>query len=265
MSFGAATPQKLVYERTVHVDLSNNEINLADSASYGHRVVVEVPRAQLDGVTSWTRSVGSLYPVGILSQPGFTNLLLTQLGTSYVDMDGQANGLNFSSVALDDVVDSRLRKVPGTNSVNDFVMAYVLFKVYGKSSFSTINEVFNIEDVQNMLENVTVTAAVASSLASNTTSVNKLFKDLLTTDPKRYFDASGHQVEGLFETNPADEPNSGSWLITEGDVLEIRLEFEFAEAITRRSVADSQLAGAEAAYTIAAGEKFYIRLQLTAV
>jgi hypothetical protein len=180
-------------------------------------------------------------------------------------MDAQANGLNFSSVALDDVVDSRLRAIPGTNSVNDFVMAYVLFKLYGKSSFSTINEVFNIEDVQNMLENVTVTAAVANSLTGNPTSVNKLFRDLLTSDPKRYFDASGHQINGLFETNPADEPNSGSWLITEGDVIEIRLEFEFAEAITRRNVADSQLEGAQAAYEIAAGEKFYIRLQLTAV
>lgn len=271
MSFSSATaiPQKLVYDQTVHVDLSNNEINLADSSNYGHRVAVEVPVADFNGETEWTRAVGSLYPVGTLKAT-FTDKLLTALGTSYVDLDSQADGLSFTSATLDDTADPRLRAVPGTNSVNDWVVSYVLYKLYGKSSFETSSEVFNIEDIQNMMENVTVTSAISTSLGANTASVQKLFKDLLVSDPKRYFDASGNQLPGIFETNPAVEPTTGSWQITDGDVIEIRLEFEFAEAITRRNVADSQLntstAGGSAAATreIAAGEKFYIRLQVTA-
>jgi hypothetical protein len=264
-TFGTATPQKLVYEQTVAIDLSANAINLADSATYGHRVVVDVSANTLNGVTEWTRAAGSLAPVGTLSQPGFTNLLDNLLATSYVDLDSQANGLSFSSSTLDSVTDARLRKNPSENTVNDWVMAYVLFKLYGRSSFETINEVFNIQDAQNMLDNVTVTAAIATSLSTNTSSVQKLFRDLLTSDPKRFFDSNGHQIVGLFETNPAPSDHNGTWLITENDVIEIRLEFEFTEAITRRNITASQLETAGATKEIAAGEKFYVRLQVKAV
>jgi hypothetical protein len=261
-----AKPMKLVYEQTVHVDLSNNAINLADSAIYGHRVVVTVPKTDLNDATQWIRAADSLYPVGSLKQPDFTNLLLTRLGAvNYIDLDGQANGLSFSSASLNSSVDTRLRKNPTQNTVNDWVMAYVLYKLYGKSSVNTINEVYNLQDVHNMLDNVTVTSSIASSLATNQSSVQKLFRDLLVSDPMRFFDSNGHQIEGLFETNPAGSERNGKWLITEYDVIEIRLEFEFMAPITRRNIADSQLTTSGATKDISAGEKFYIRLQVTAI
>jgi photosystem II stability/assembly factor-like uncharacterized protein len=262
---GTATAQKLVYEKTVHIDLDNNEINLADSSTYGHRVVIEVPRSTLDTATVWQRPAGSLTPVGSLNLASLQTLLNSALSTSYVDLDGQGDGLNFSSSILNTGADGddRLRADPAANTVNDWVMAYVLYKLYGKSSFATKGEVFNIEDVRNMLTNVTVSTSIKNDLSANTPSVEKLFKDLLTSDPKRFFDQSGAQLPGLFETN-VDGESAGSWQIAADDIIEIRIEFEFAEAITRRNVADSQLALSSAMKEIAAGEKFYMRLQIKA-
>jgi hypothetical protein len=264
---GTATPQKLSYDQIVHVDLSANAINLADASVYGHRVTINVPFMDLNNTTRWSRLANDLAPAGTLKQPDFTNLLLTRLPFGFTDLDRQANGLSFSSSDLDDVTDTRLRKTPGVYSVNDWVMAYVLFKLYGNTNITTINEIFNIEDVQNMLENTKVTTAIATNLSNpqNAESVQKLFRDLLISDPKRFFDASGYQIEGLFETNPIGSDREGTWLIVPNDVIEIRLEFEFKEAITRRNVADSQLSTPGATREISAGEKFAIRLQVTAV
>jgi hypothetical protein len=272
-----AIPQKLVYDKTVHVDLSANQINLADADTYGHRVVVEVPTADLNGATEWVREVGSLYPVGTLKSTFTSSVLNDALDTQFVDLDAQPDGLNFSSSALDTTSaagDARLRADPAENTVNDWVVAYVLYKLYGKSVESTKEEVFNIEDLRQMLRKDGVVNAIATSLSlpANQSSAQKLFKDLLVSDPKRFFDASGVQLPGLFEVNPASTVTSGEWQITAGDVIEIRLEFEFKEAITRRDIADSQLdtngnpdTGANSTKEILTGEKFYIRLQVKAV
>ncbi len=105
--------------------------------------------------------------------------------------------------------------------------------------------------------------------------VDQMFRDLLAADPGRFFDASGVQVTGLFETN-ADASGNGTWLIAAGDILELKLEFAFTAQVSRRVVRSQQqpldaVGGAESPpeevveeVIIASGDKFKVRLQLVA-
>jgi hypothetical protein len=275
-SVGTATAQKLVYALPVAIDISNNEINLADSVSHGHRVVVEALKTQLNQAFTWSRAIGDQFPLAVVDADKFATELAAALARGYDDLDGQTNGLDFTSSALNVVRsaggDERLRADPLVKSVNDWVVAYVLYKLYGRSSYPTKDEIFNVEDMHSMLTDAQVAGAVETKLVTSegVAAVKKLFKDLLMADPKRFFDASGVQIEGLFEVN-TDIIGSGDWNIVEDDVIEIRLNFTFKNAITRRDIGDAQetadddLATPDATKEIAANETFSIRLQVKAV
>jgi hypothetical protein len=86
----------------------------------------------------------------------------------------------------------------------------------------------------------------------------------------RFFDASGTQVPGLFETN-ADASGAGNWNLVQNDMIEIRTVFTFVNSVTLRASTDvaqnlnplPTQANDETVY-IASGSKLYIRLQLVA-
>jgi hypothetical protein len=269
----------LRYSKLVKTDLANNAINLAGAQLLGHRVTVQMPVDQLNQFFRWERQVGSDRPVGHFIGDSFKGALLASLSKVYNDVDGVSNGLNFSSAILDANTDSRIRKA-GAVTANDLIMAYVLYKCYGSSAAPTKSVVYNLEDAQEMLSNATLQAAIETSFRTeenltgsagvNKGAVDAMFRDLLATDPMRFFTPSGNQIPGLFETN-SDVASSGSWQLVENDKIEVSVEFKFTNPVTRRGVLDpSQQMGSPAntddteAVVIPAGSTFNIRLQILA-
>jgi hypothetical protein len=273
----AAVATTLKYSPVVDVALAGNPINFADAEADGHRVQIEVPASALNGACKWSRAAGSDRPIGnILSTP-FSAALETALATSvYSDLDGIPAGLSFTSSAIT----NEENKSETTKKSNDLIMAYVLFKVYGSTNFNTTNKVYNAADAKEMVDNLTIATAVKDNIdvsgGGRGGPVDQMFRDLLAADPGRFFDlSSGIQVTGLFETN-ADASGNGTWLITAGDILELKLEFAFTAQVSRRVVRSQQqpldadggaLSPAEEVVEeviIESGDKFKVRLQLVA-
>jgi hypothetical protein len=271
----APVPTTLRYRRLVSIGLAANAINLSTSAAMGHRVQVSMSAADINAFFYWSREVGSPRAIGHFSESAtnadgntFAQELNASLATPYTDMDAVADQLNFNSSVLDSSADPRLRG-SGVISANDLVVAYVLFKCYGSSTYVTSDVVYNLEDAQNMLTNEQVSGAIVTNLAADDLSgagyyVDNMFTNLLAADPMRFFDASGKQVAGLFETN-ADASGSGSWNLVAGDKLELPMEFAFTAQVTTASVIDSagDLSGnTDKTVVLEAGDKFNVRLQI---
>ncbi len=203
--------------------------------------------------------------------PTFYGSVLKALGTKYSDQDGVATGLNFSSSALEQAADSK--RDPSINNVdaagapaqthysaNDLVMAYILYKCYGSSSVDTSDLIYNIEDAYGLLKNEDLAENILLSLSgeemlaqqavmplvpvsnqrpgANKGAVDAMFRNLLSLDPLRYFDASGVQVKGLFEVS-VDVDASGSWQFMDGDKVEIPVTFVFRSPVSVLSVQDT--------------------------
>jgi hypothetical protein len=232
------TATTLKYAPTVEVDLSANKIEFADSEIAGHRVQIDISANTLTNACVWNRAVGSDRPVGSIEAAAFAGLLETALEGTYTDLDAVVTGLSYSTGSIFNAEN----RSAGAKKANDLVMAYVLQKVYGLSAYDTANKVYNAKDALNMVTNANVADAVEGSINAHNARagpVDQMFRDLLAADPLRFFDASGNQETGLFETN-ADEAGSGNWKLTAGDILEIKLEFTFAEQVSRRVVSSQQ-------------------------
>lgn len=274
----------LRYRKLVTTDLANQAVNLAESGTMGHRVQVPMSVDDLNAFFVWDRPAGTDRAVGhfvATTSTGvkFDDIMINSLSKVYTDVDGVTNGLNFSSAILDANTDGRVR-LNGNVSANDIVMAYLLYKCYGSSAAPTMSVVYNLEDAQQMLSNGTLTMAIHNSLSTEEAlstsagvdkgAVDAMFRDLLAADPMRFFDATGKQIAGLFETN-ADADSTGSWGFVQNDKIEMRVQFNFTNAVTRRGVQDPSQAVTGAANTddvdtvvIPAGSKFIIRLQIVA-
>jgi hypothetical protein len=273
---GAATAQLLSYANIVDVSLDQtNDVNLADAEDYGHRLVVDVDIGAVNSYLRWKREVGSARPVADLDADKagiFKAALEAALSAGYTDIDGVTDGLHFGSALLSTNADARIRAA-GV-SANDLPMAYILYKLYGKSAATTLDHVFNLGDAHAMLLNSTVATAVVQSFKDQVSgSMDAMFRDLLASDPHRFFDAAGVPAAGLFETK-TDVAGAGAWKITEEDKLEVKLKLTFGSPVTRRGVAGGEInvsgpenaAGAQnnQQTMIAEGDYFYVRLQLRA-
>jgi hypothetical protein len=234
MATPAATATLLKYAPVVEVDLSGNKIEFADSEEAGHRVQIDIAASDLNTCFLWSRPVGSDRPVGSIVKADFTSLLNDAL-TTFTDLDGIASGLSFTTNTLANSANQ-------SDNVNDLIMAYVLYKVYGATNYNTDNKVFNVGDALNMVTNEQVANAVEESLDDNNDrggAVDQMFRDLLAANPTRFFNADGKQEAGLFETN-ADAAGSGNWKLIANDIIEIKLEFTFAAKVSRRVVSSQQ-------------------------
>ena len=262
-----ATATQLKYANTVNVDLSGNAINFADSETDGHRVQIEMTPNDLNTHFRWARSTGSDRPVGAVVETAAFKSKLSEALTGFSDLDAMATGLSLSSGVLADT------ELIG-ETANDLIVQYVLFKVYGLSSYDTKEKVFNSKDALGMTTNDDVADAIVTDISGHNAKggeVDQMFRDLLAADPARFFDASGRQVTGLFETN-TDVSGSGSWAITDNDLIEIKLTFTFAAQVSRRVVSaqEQPLVGASAEtvteeVVIPAGHVMHVRLQIKAV
>jgi hypothetical protein len=267
MSSGIPTPTLLTYSDIVDVTMTDaNDINFADVEDYGHRVSITVDKTKMNEIFQWTRAVGAARPSAVIGlTSGFRSALITALGTTHTDIDGVTGGLHFGSDNLSLNTDSRLRK-NSQISANDIPMAFVLYKLYGNSSVTTLGNIFNLQDAHDMVSNETVVDAIITSLETNESgAVNTMFRDLLAADPRRFFNTDGIPETGIFETS-TDVTGSGSWNITDNDIIEIKTKLIFNSKVTRRGVSGNQtgLPSNNQLTVISPGDYFYIRLQLKA-
>lgn len=247
----------LRYENTIDVNLAAQTVNLADASVSGHRVQVDVSSSTLNGHFKWSRAVGDARPHGFVDTPATFNATLVSELSAFTDID--AGHLNLSAGVL---ADPEMR----TDSMNDLILQYILFKVYGVSNYDTRGVVYNVGDALNLVTNQSVADAITTDISGNNEAdgaVDQMFRDLLMSDPGRFFDASGQQIPGLFETN-SDVSGNGTWLIDGGDIIEIKLEFTFVNKVTRKQASGQNETPVEET-VIPAGHKMHVRLQLVAV
>ena len=269
----------LRYKKVVGLGLAFQAINLAQGEFMGHRVRLALPVDLMNEYFTWQRAAGEVRPTGRFTNDAsgadqtFEELLTWALGSSMTDVDGVANGLNYSSEALDTYNDSKRdtaivnvdasgTTIPDKHySANDLVMAYVLFKCFGSSAFDAEDIIYNLEDAFGMLSSAALAAAVKDSLAAedieaglvlaqteepklgNRGKVDEMFRALLAADPQRFM-KNGKQIDGLFETNAADasgnsdESGAGNWCLKVGDVIEVPIKLYFTAPVTVLSVTD---------------------------
>lgn len=267
----------LRYKKVVGLGLAFQAINLAQGEFMGHRVRLSLPVDLMNEYFTWQRGVGEVRPTGRFTNDAgdnetFKELLTWALSSPMTDVDGVANGLNYSSEALDTYNDSK-RDTAIVNvdaegadiqdkhySANDLVMAYVLFKCFGSSSFDAADIIYNLEDAFGMLSSAALAEAVKESLAvedllalevlegdepksGNRGKVDEMFRALLAADPKRFM-KNGKQIDGLFETNAdvsgsnADASGAGNWCLKVGDIIEVPIKLYFTAPVTVLSVTD---------------------------
>jgi hypothetical protein len=254
-----ATPHVIQYPELVNVNLINQAINFADLDVIGHRIQIPVPRSTLENSFEWTRVATDTVPKGKVTEVAdFVYVMMNAFSRVYRDLDADTDGLSFDSSTLTAINDDRLRPTGGTTA-NDIVMAYVLAKLYGKSSIQTRDYIFNVEDAHAMLTNETLALAIGLSLYTDTgkSAVEEMFKQLVAKDGNRFKDASGNMPIAL--TSAADGiTGSGTWKFAVNDCLEIRTEFVFHAPITRRDAQSNTI-------VLPSGTTFRARLQFLAV
>lgn len=273
---GIPTPTLLTYADLVTVNMDEtNDVNIADTGDYGHRVQVTLGKTLFNLFFRWHRDVGQDRPHAKLStsdiiENTFKSVLIESLNSSYMDIDGVTGGLHFSTANMSLNRDPRLRK-NGLVSANDIPMAFVMYRLYGNSAFQTKDYIFNLNDAHDMLTSETVADAIIASFKQHETgALDKMFRDLLSQDPRRFFDENGHQEPNLFET-ATDLAGAGSWKLIENDIVEIKTKLIFHSNITKRGVAGREhlLSDVNEAENqqkiIVPDDYFYVRLQLKIV
>lgn len=191
---GPAKAQSIRYKKIVCFGLNTQTINFATAGPLGHRVLAVVPVDLMNQFFVWTRATGEPSPTGRFVNaptalansliPTFDAALVASFSSGFMDLDGVAAGLNFSSSALDmagdakrnpsiynRISDTGLRaNQPATNistthySANDLVMAYLMFRCFGSSAYDTNDVIYNLDDAFGMLTSQQLADAITSSL-----------------------------------------------------------------------------------------------------
>ena len=272
-------PVLVKYRKLLTLALANNAILFTTTSVVGHRVQIKMSVDDLNTFFIWQRPSGSIRPVGHflpeVNGVKFSEIILDSLNKNYIDLDGNTDGLNFSSYVFDANIDSRIRTSNKVSS-NDLVMAYILYKCYGSSTCPTANVIYNLEDAQAILSSTSVSMSITSSFeedealsnlgGSDLGGVDAMFRNMLASAPLRFFQANGTQIPGLFETHfatsPSDPAGQGSWQFMENDTLELRICFTFQQPVSNESINESGIASSTT--VIKAGDTFSIRLQILA-
>jgi len=189
----------LRFRKITHFGLSAQAINFAQSSFMGHRVSFNVPVDFMNEYFRWTRAADELRPTGRFvsdpaatysgsgptAMPNFLTMLERALGSAYTDMDAVAQGLNYSSPALNSTADmkrdntimnytwsysatgagTQSNSPTGTHySINDLVMAFVLNKCFGSSAYDAWDIVYNLGDAFGMLTDEQLAEAIHETL-----------------------------------------------------------------------------------------------------
>jgi len=262
MPAGSATATTLLFAPKVELDLSSNEVNLTTAVSAGHRIEVNISKALMNSSFTWARALNSKAPTATYAAAGeFMNTIGAALA-SVNDIDGVSGGLDLTTSSLCN--DPRLAALDAGDRL---LASYILYKGYGKSAFDTSGLLLNTEDLSGMLSQTQLVLAIDQAFIDGNTEpavksdIQAMFEDLLVADPLRFFDASGNQIPGLFETN-VDVAGSGNWNFTDGDKIQVKVELKFKADVNVQGV-DVLDNGAGSQTAIKTDDVFAFRLQLT--
>jgi hypothetical protein len=290
-----STPSTLRFRKITHLGLSAQAINFAQSSFMGHRVSFNVPVDFMNEYFTWTRATEEARPTGrFVADPGanpayastgpkdmptFTEMLERAFGSAYTDLDAVAEGLNYSSPALDSTGDMKRNdnitnytwayddKGAGTDtlvsnqhySVNDLVMAFVLNKCFGSSAYDAWEIVYNLPDAFGMLTDLQLAIAINDSLQAeeDKAEANVLpTKTLATQSPGDDKGRVDEMFRALLSMDPQrfykngtqidglfesnpDVAGSGNWCLGVGDKIEIPVRLYFRAPVTVLSVVDN--------------------------
>jgi hypothetical protein len=258
------------FKKAVPFTIDSSKISVEDYSVRGHRVQLFMSVDVLNKFFYWERTVGSCQAGGhfrAVAEDGstFYDALIHALSYQYNDLDGDLDGLHLSSSMLDANTDLRIRK-GGRVTVNDIIMAYVLYVCYGKTVIPTKGFIYNIQDAYDMVSNETVASAIVNSFLEEeakgitevyTTapidplvredsnlvkaiqrpenSIDSMFQFLRKESPLRYFTPCGTMPPGISK-HCVSETTRGSWKFIVNDRLEIPYQFRFLQHVTKQSV-----------------------------
>lgn len=228
--------------------LDSNTIRFATATSFGHRVSVDVPLGDLADIFGWTRTEGESVPSGTVNASLFQSLIGELLTSAYDDKDKNINGLDFSSTVMDSLqaINPNVRaevtqggSTTRPKSVNDLVMAYLLFRCFGKTNYAEIGEIYNLEDAHNMTTNDLIATMFYESLnsAEGDIQASNILRDQLSNDPSRYISGST-APPGLFNTGSTDVSGSGDMVFLVGDIIEFPVRLVFTAPVSVASIPD---------------------------
>jgi len=264
----STNPVTMRFRKIVTSGLALNTIRFATAASFGHRVSVNVTSTQLGGIFKWSRTKNTSVPKSILNPTAadgkdkLAALIATLLKTTYTDKDANVNGLNFSSSALSAMESATpsapVRVTPGISSANDLVMAYVLFRCFGKTNYSDISEIYNLADAYAMVDDAVLGNAIADAIDTNPDEVESFLREQLKYDTARYI--SGNTLPtGMFDSNgdnaeTADSTGDMEWVT--GDIIEIPVRLVFRAPVTVANMSDDVVysSGAKSETNVIEGE-----------
>jgi hypothetical protein len=247
------------FRQVVSSGLSANAIRFATATSFGHRVKINVTGDELNTIFKWKREANTSLPVvqlvettdGHVSTGGKFHLRQL-IGTSIInngfdDLDKKVNGLDFSSAALNnlELINPAVRATPSTATMNDLVMAYVLFRCFGKSEYNGAGEIYNLDDAYNMVDGDAVISAIGEKFYDNPDEITNFLREQLTKDPSRYLNstATASNITALFDRNMTDEASesTGNMVWAVGDVIEIPVRLVFRAPVSVASISDDTL------------------------
>ena len=245
------------FRKIVTSGLSANAIRFATATSFGHRLTVNVTATTLSAIFKWKRDMNTSVPKGVLAtatgstitggegRDALRTLLASALTSPIVDRDANTNGLDFSSAILTslEAKNPAVRATAATPSANDLVMAYVLFRCFGKTDYSDIGEIYNLQDAHDMVNTTALCTAIADAVQNNTDDVESFLQEPLKNDWSRYI-TGGTVQAGLFDPNSeTDETqdSTGDMAFVSGDVIEIPVRLVFRAPVSVASIPDDVL------------------------
>ena len=254
----------MTYALDVEVALQDNKtVNFADSADLGHRIPLPVRSTYMSSLFNWSRAVGTNKATAAVNNTANPAVIIgdaiSARNGKWSDLDGVSGGLDFTNGVM----------LPTTNTnvtPQDWILQYILWKVYGASNYDTSMAVFDLVVADSLLNVTDIGDAIAASLnaASHAGSVDKIFQDLVAADPNHFYE-NGVPIPGVLNYAPAATASHGPVTMVAGDILEFKLVFKFGP---NSSVTRSELLPGTSEYTtvivIPANSTFRVRLQLTA-
>ena len=261
----SVTPAILEYPELVSVDAAPAYVNLVE-VNAGHRVQLPMSLANLNAMFGYNVSVGAMAePVfKMTTQADFRKAINTAILTvGFDDTDSVTGGLNFSSSIYDEINHTGLRE-GAASSVNDLVLAYVLYKTFGSSGIKTVGLLTNPAATQGMLLENDFADAIHASLESTegAAGVVVMFNDLVQTNAARFMTGTltNPGINGGGGADSALANGAGSWAFVAGDIIDIKVEFTFTHDVTIKT--ENSL---EAPVNkVATDTKFKLRFQLLA-
>ena len=244
----SGTGVTMCFRKIVSSGLSVNTIRLATATSFGHRVSVDVTVTSLAGIFKWSRTKNTSVPKSILNSDiangknKLAALIAQALTTTLTDRDSNSNGLDFNSTTMTamEAVNPSVRATAASGSANDLVMAYVLFRCFGKTNYGDISQIYNLADAHNMVLDADIGDAIATSMENNAPEVENFLKEQLKYDTARYI-TSNTLPTGMFDSNGNDAEltdSSGDMVFVSGDVIEIPVRLVFRAPVTVANMSD---------------------------